>query len=289
MFPAVTKIVHLKGSAVKVHLCSTGGVSVKSRFRVARWKEFPAMLDFLLDRNFTKWMPIWVMVIEHPAGIFVIDTGEIAAVNTPAYFNASGIFTRWFNKTQFRFRVMREEEIDRQLLRLDISPEKIHKVILSHLHLDHTDGLCHFPTAQILVSKAEWERPYGDLPDLYPKWFKPGLLELNDSFDVFSKARFLTPSGDLLLVETAGHTHHHCSVILLADEGYIFFGADCCYSQEDLLNNNYAGSMANAELAAQTFKTILQFAYRNKVIFLPSHDGAAGVRLKSLDPLPGQK
>ena len=247
------------------------------------------MLDFLLDSNFTEWMPIWVMVIEHPAGIFVIDTGEIAAVNTPAYFHASGLFTRWFNTTQFRFRVMREEEIDRQLIRLNIPPEKKQTVILSHLHLDHTDGLCHFPTAEILVSKAEWERPYGDLPKLYPKWFKPGLLELSDSFDVFPKARFLTPTGDLMLVETAGHTHHHCSVMLLADEGCIFFGADCCYSQEDLFKNNYAGTMANPEMAAQTYQSILHFAQRNKVIFLPSHDRDAGVRLKNLDPLTVRK
>ncbi|HEV9036146.1 MAG TPA: hypothetical protein VGQ51_05985 [Puia sp.] len=30
----------------------------------------------LLDRHFTEWLPVWVMVIEHPEGIFVIDTGE---------------------------------------------------------------------------------------------------------------------------------------------------------------------------------------------------------------------
>jgi hypothetical protein len=54
------------GQAVKVHLISTGGVIVKTRFRQARTTGLMAMISFMLDRKYTDWLPIWVMVIEHP-------------------------------------------------------------------------------------------------------------------------------------------------------------------------------------------------------------------------------
>src|SRR5262245_9914797 len=135
----------ITGEPVKIHLVSTGAVRVKTKFREAKRTCLLAMINFVLDKNFTEWMPIWVMIIEHPEGIFVIDTGENANVNDPGYFKSSGIFADWFDTTQFKFKVDREEEIDRQLLVLGIPPEKVKAVVLTHLHLDHADGIRHFP------------------------------------------------------------------------------------------------------------------------------------------------
>ena len=134
---------------VKVHLVSTGAVSVKTKFRDANKTGMLAMLDFILDKKFTEWMPIWVMIIEHPEGVFVIDTGENAGVNDPNYFKSSGLFANWFNTAQFKFIVNKEEEIGPQLNDLQIPIEKIKAVVLTHLHLDHIDGLKYFPSTLI--------------------------------------------------------------------------------------------------------------------------------------------
>ena len=136
MFATQTVQLTTKGQPIMVHLVSTGGVSVKTKFREARKTGLLAMLDFILDKNFTEWMPIWVMVIEHPEGVFVIDTGENADVNNPGYFKSSGIFANWFDTTQFKFEVKHEEEIGPQLNSLGIPIEKVSKVVLTHLHLD---------------------------------------------------------------------------------------------------------------------------------------------------------
>ncbi len=66
MFPKQTIQLTAQGKPVKVHLVSTGGVSVKTKFREATKTGLLAMLDFILDKHFTEWMPIWVMIIEHP-------------------------------------------------------------------------------------------------------------------------------------------------------------------------------------------------------------------------------
>src|SRR5215212_7828624 len=119
MFQSQSINVTTNGKEAKVHLFSTGVVSVKTKFREARYKGMMAMADFVRDRNFTEWMPIWVMVIEHPEGIFVIDTGENANVNDPGYFRSSGMFANWFDTTQFKFKVDKSEEVGLQLQQLN--------------------------------------------------------------------------------------------------------------------------------------------------------------------------
>jgi hypothetical protein len=111
MFDPISKVLtSVSGQPLKIHLVSTGGVIVKTKFREAKRTGLIAMIDFILDKKFTEWMPIWVMIIEHSEGIFVIDTGENFNVNDPGYFRSSGWFANWFDTTQFKFKVNREEE-----------------------------------------------------------------------------------------------------------------------------------------------------------------------------------
>jgi len=275
----------IQGQPVKIHLISTGAVSVKTKFREASKTGLLALVDFILDKNFTEWMQIWVLVIEHPEGIFVIDTGENADVNNPGYFKSSGIFANWFDTTQFRFKVNKPEEIGPQLNGLNIPIANIKAVVLTHLHLDHIDGVKYFPSTEIIVNKLEWERPFGDLPKLYPSWFKPTLVELDQQFDVFDQVQYLTASKDLLLIQTPGHTYHHCSVLLQADECSIFFAADICYSQYQIIEEKYSGTNASHKMAKDTYDRVKQFAKKHKLVFLPSHDAEASERLKELKPL----
>jgi len=285
MFNRQTVQLTIQAQPVKLHLVSTGGVTVKTKFREAKRTGLLAMIDFIFDKKFTEWMPIWVLIIEHPEGIFVIDTGENANVNDPGYFKSSGMFANWFDTTQFKFEVKVEEEIGSQLNDLDIPIEKIKAVILTHLHLDHIDGLKYFPSTPVIVNKKEWEKPFGDLPKLYPSWFKPQLVELNQKYDVFESVYYLTKAKDLLLIETPGHTYHHCSLLLKTDQGSIFFAADVCYTQYQIIEEKYSGSNASHKLAKDTYDKIKQFAKKSKLVFLPSHDADASHRLKELKPL----
>jgi glyoxylase-like metal-dependent hydrolase (beta-lactamase superfamily II) len=285
MFPVQSIELTTQGHPVKIHLVSTGAVTVKTKFRQATKTGFLAMLDFILDKNFTEWMPIWVMIIEHPEGIFVIDTGENANVNDRGYFKSSGFIANWFDTTQFKFKVEKDEEIGPQLDALNIPVEKIKAVILTHLHLDHADGLKYFPNTEIIVNKKEWEKPFGDLPKLYPRWFKPTLIDLNEHYNGFEHVRYLTGLRDLLLVETPGHTYHHCSVLFIADECCIFFAADICYTERQLIEERYSGTNARHKLAKDTYKRVKRFVQEYKTIFIPSHDNEAAKRLRALKPI----
>ncbi|MEP6465336.1 MAG: N-acyl homoserine lactonase family protein [Parafilimonas sp.] len=288
MFETTTVQLHLHQQPIKIHLVSTGAVAVKTKFRENKHSGFRALLSFITDKRFTEWLPIYILIIEHPEGVLIIDAGEIAEVEHKNYFKSCGFFANWFDTSQFKFSVKREDEIDKQLERLNISSKKIKAIVLTHLHFDHTDGVKHFPNAKIMVSQDEWDKPFGDLPKLYPAWFKPELIEMKDQFDVFKKAAYLTDAKDILLVETSGHTYHHSSVLIKADECILFFAADICYSQNQLLQNTFPGNNASNKLAQETYKTVRLFAKKNAIVFIPSHDATAAERLKSLLTLPQQ-
>jgi N-acyl homoserine lactone hydrolase len=277
-----TKELQLSTQKVKVHAISTGKVAVKTRFRETRKRGLAAQISFLMDQQFTEWMPIWVWVIEHPEGSFVIDTGENARVNEKGYFKPAGFFNNWLNTTQFRFEVSREEEIDRQLLGLGLSAEQVDQVILTHLHLDHVDGLSHFGSSEVLVNRLEWEKPFGDLPHLYPQGFSPSLVELSDSYEDFEKVHFLTQDQSLMLVHTPGHTHGHCSVLLRADEGFVLFAGDVVYHQQQLLDDRFAGGNVDYAAAEKTYAAIKSFAQKHPLVVLPSHEWEAQNRLENM-------
>ena len=286
MFPATSIQLTTEGRPVHLHLLSTGAVAVKTRFRQTRFTSFLSIPDFILDRRFTPWLPIWTLVIQHPDGIFLIDTGERATVTRPGYFRPNGLLAAWFDHSQFKFSITRDQEIDRQLTALQIPIRQITAIILTHLHFDHTDGLYHFPSTPIFIAIKEWERPFGALPKLHPCWFRPTLLDLNEPIGPFSNATWLTPSKDLALIHTPGHTYGHCSILLKTDTHHILFAADICYSQQQLLENHFAANAASYRLARQTYAAVKTYAREHPLIFLPSHDPDSATRLRNLEPIP---
>lgn len=166
---------------------------------------------------------------------------------------------------------------------LSIEKSQISKIILTHLHIDHMNGINYFPSTEILVNKVEWEKPYGNLPTLYPQWFNPTKVDFSDTFENFDKAKYLTNDKNLVYVQTSGHTYGHSSVILKTDEGYLFFSGDLCYSQEQLINGKFAGINIDANAAKQTHEKVKEFYKKNQVILLPSHDHNSLKRLEKID------
>lgn len=281
----VTKELTIGGEGLRVHAISTGMVSVKKKFRETSQKGIFAILSFLVDRQFTEWMPIWTWVIEHPEDIYLIDTGENSNVSDKDYFKTSGYFANWLNTTQFKFKVEREEEIDIQLKKIGLSADMVNRVILTHLHLDHTDGLKHFPENEILINKQEWDKPFGDLPKLYPSWFNPTKIVLDEAFQTFDQAKPITNNKDMIMIQTDGHTYGNSSVLLKTDEGYLMFVGDMVYYEQQLLLDKFAGGNVSFKKAKKSYLKIREFAMQNKLVVLPTHDIEAANRLSKMKTL----
>jgi len=283
-----TAVYYCNSQAVKVHAVQTGLISVKENFLRQKGNGFLSKLNIVLGSAYASFMPIWSWVIEHPEGIIVIDTGDIEESCHSNFYKNEPMSTKFNLKAMSNKRkISREDELDNQLKRLGIRQEQVSKVVLTHLHGDHTDGLKFFPNNEIVVNEAEYRKPYGNLPTTYPKWFNPTLVSfIKNRVDFFDEAYPLTKSEDILLLPTPGHTCHHSSVLLKTDREHILFAGDVSYKHQQLLDNQFGGSNIDFVQSQRTYTTILNYAEKYPLIYLPSHDENSANRLNGKQCLP---
>ena len=272
-----------KKGLVEIIPIQTGTARLKTEFRDAIHKGLHGKLDILLDHNFTDPMPVLTWLVKHPEGIFIIDTGTNSRVNDPGYFDGENHLDQWINETQVRFEISKEQELGFQLRQMGIENKDIKKIILTHLHIDHADGLHDFEGVEIQVNKLEWEEPNLAVTSLFPKWFKPTLLPVGqislENFPAFP----LTFSDDLFLIHTPGHTVGHCSVLLKGADINIIFAGDVVYNQVQLKTDSLSMANQSPDLSEQSKNKLRTMMAKQRSVYLPSHDPYSVNRLMNLE------
>src|SRR5687768_2917913 len=101
---------HLNGGNM-IAAISTGHVRITKAWTEGRGKGIGRMINTLLDKDYTDWLPIWCFLIEHPEGLVLIDTGIRENANEPVYFPP---YMPLLQRAA-QFRISREQEIDCQI------------------------------------------------------------------------------------------------------------------------------------------------------------------------------
>lgn len=264
---------------VKVHAIQAGTVTVKKEhFHYSGWGIF-RIPKILFGTKWEEPMPVWTWVIETPSGNYLIDTGESIDFFDPAHFgNNKG--DNYVNRKILQVAINREEEIDQQLQQIGLTTDKIDAVLMTHLHLDHIEGVKYFPKAKFIISKKDWQKPYGVPLGIFPKWFKGEQIDYQKSNDGFEGSFKI--SNDLEIISTPGHTLGHQSVLLTADKYKILFAGDTTFNEYQLQNNIIGGINMQIAKSKQTLKKIQTFSQQNALIYLPSHDKESASRLENL-------
>lgn len=265
----------------KIHGIMTGQVKVKRSHR----NQSLGIPAIIVDPSWTEWMPVYTWLIEHPEGFILVDTGENAAVNDKGYFKCDQV-NGFIYRTILRFKIKQNEELPAQLARLGIKPDDIRWIVLTHLHLDHVDGVKFFPKAEYLLSAIEKHKPTGNVPCLLPSWFAPRTVDYTSvSLAGFDRGFYLTEAKDVLILPTPGHTHGHQSVLLLNNEMHVLFAGDVSFDQEQLVEDRVAGISADKKAARDTLQRVRELSSDAPLIYLPSHDAYSGKRLSEKSPL----
>ena len=130
-----------------------------------------------------------------------------------------------------------------QLAQINVKPEQIKYMGISHYHADHTGQVASFPGATLLIGKGDWDGITAPKPNVganvapFAHWISgAGKLEaLPGDKDVFG-------DGSVIVINTPGHTPgHHSLLVRLKDMGPVLITGDLTHFQENYANNGVPG------------------------------------------------
>jgi glyoxylase-like metal-dependent hydrolase (beta-lactamase superfamily II) len=121
------------------------------------------------------------------------------------------------------------------LAKIDVKPEQIKYVGISHFHADHTGQVASFPKATVLIGKGDWDAITSPKPAQgvnfkpFEAWIKgEGKVEaLTLDKDVFE-------DGSVIVLRTPGHTPGHSSLLVkLPQTGAVVLAGDAMHFREN--------------------------------------------------------
>ena len=161
-----------------------------------------------------------------------------------------------------------------QLAQLNIKPEQIKFVGISHFHADHTGQLPSFPGATLLIGKADWDGvnatpPMGGANVAgFAPWMKGGgkMEALTGDKDVFG-------DGTVVIMRTPGHTPGHNSLLVrLKTAGNFLMTGDLAHFHENLESNGVPAFNFHRGDTVASLERFKKAAANLKATILIQHD-----------------
>src|ERR1700761_2157694 len=124
-----------------------------------------------------------------------------------------------------------------QLAKIDVKPEQIKYIGISHYHADHTGQISSFPKATLLIGTREWDAITAPKPaegvnfKPFESWIKGDSkvepLPIGLDKDVFG-------DGSVIVLRTPGHTPGHSSLLVkLQQMGPVILSGDAVHFREN--------------------------------------------------------
>jgi glyoxylase-like metal-dependent hydrolase (beta-lactamase superfamily II) len=259
---------------------TTGTVRIKTAMQRGRGSGLRRRGAIFLPGELTGPLPIHAWLIEHEEGPILVDTGETAEVNDTPFA---------------RFDVKPDDEIHNQLARHDVSPADLRTVVLTHVHVDHADGLARLPGTQTLATADELRYVHSFEARLTRKLLRQPLPEHFDPKPVdptkgpgigaFPTSHPLTADGKVRMVPTPGHTPGHAAVLVDRGDHHVLLSGDVGYDIAQIEQGQIDGVSPNDKIAHATIDLVLEHARRHPTVVLPSHDPGSARRLEATEVL----
>jgi glyoxylase-like metal-dependent hydrolase (beta-lactamase superfamily II) len=266
-------------TATTITPLTTGHVSITNAMRRSQGTGLGRRLAMFTDHNLTSPLPIHAWAIEAGDELLLVDTGEVAEARDQRFA---------------RFAVSREDEIDNALRGAGYGPADLTRVVLTHLHGDHMDGLARLGEVELLVAADEL-RAAGALGarltrrivrQPLPAPFSPTPFVFDGPpVGAFPRSRPLSADGTVLAVPAPGHTPGHIAVLVDRGEHHVLLCGDAAYDQQQIVDRHPDAVSPRPEIARATMETILRHARLHPTVVLPSHDPESAARLAEVQVL----
>lgn len=233
------------------------------------------------------WLPVSAYLIEHPAGLVLLDTGWARAMSPNGVYDAAAQ-RRHLGSLLFRTNqgeVGPGQTACEQLKAWGIRPQDLACVLVSHWDCDHASGLREFAAApRVVIAREEMEKCRTASPISLVRfkrsWFAGAQLDLFDyeqtglgpvgkSFDLFG-------DGVIQLVNIPGHTPGMFATVVHGEAGrYVNLVADGAYGTRSWQEMVLPGISLNKEKQRASLAWIRKSAEDPACLrVLANHDAA---------------
>ena len=245
-------------SDIKIHVLHTGAVCVAPDlpFGGDHCNAIKASGIFQPREN-RLWLPVSAYLIEHPKGLFLVDTGWARAMSP------EGIFDKHAQVKSLGSLVLYEVNqgqiplgqcVDEQLATMGIKTSDIDAVLLTHLDCDHANGIAQVADAKRFVVAADEVRFASKVTNRvrYNKnWWSMVELdefEWNGALGPFGKSYDLLGDGSIQLINIPGHADGLFAVKVINDEGkFVLLFSDGGYAAKGWQEQITSGIAADKE------------------------------------------
>jgi 4-pyridoxolactonase len=223
--------------------------------------------SLVIDRSQVLWnvdpgtpvrFPVYSVLIDHPEGLFLFDTGyDLQHVQRVLPFEQP------IQKPN--------ETIVEQLKLCGYVPDDVRVLVNSHLHFDHVGGNRCFTRAKTVVHRKELDQARN------PEPFE--LLGYSDKQFDHPGANFETIEGEveiargLHLFETPGHTVGHYSLLVTLEKRRpMLFSFDAAYTHENLEREINSGFHIDPVAGVRSIRRVKDLARQHDAEIFVSHD-----------------
>jgi N-acyl homoserine lactone hydrolase len=122
-----------------------------------------------------------------------------------------------------------------QLAKLNLKPDQIKYVGISHYHADHTGQVTSFPKALLLIGQGDWDRIASPNPPAGVN-YKPfeGWTKGENKVEPLVNDKDVFGDGSVIVLNTPGHTPgHHSLLVKLPQTGALIITGDAAHFREN--------------------------------------------------------
>lgn len=232
-----------------------------------------------------------VLLIEHPSGLVLIDTGA-GNKEDEKFKNIYGIENEGANGLT---------SLEDGLAQLGVRPGDVGVVINTHLHFDHAGGNTFigesgkvepsFPKARYIVKRGEYDYAMHPNERTAASYFERNFLPVvrDSQFEFVVREKEIVKG--IRVVPTPGHTPFHQSVLIESEGERAFFLADMCPTASHLPLPWIMGYDVEPLVTLETKRRIFRQAEDEEWLLIFEHDASVpwgriehdgkGYRLKS--------
>jgi N-acyl homoserine lactone hydrolase len=160
------------------------------------------------------------------------------------------------------------------LAKIDVKPDQIKYVGISHFHADHTGQVASFPKATLLIGAREWEAitspnpPQGANVKPFEAWIK-GENKVEPQGidkDVFG-------DGSVIMLRTPGHTPGHSALLVkLAQMGPVIISGDSVHFHENYDSDGVPAFNFDRAQTVASIQRVKKIAANLKAKVIIQHD-----------------